>query len=122
VAALVAGGRFERGGAVPRGEVRSAAEPADIGDVADEPGRAGRADPVEVGQRAAAGLDELAELLVRSPDLGVEDGQFVDELTGQVVAGLGDDARRRGRGAQQVAGLAAGEELLAPPGMSSSSC
>jgi hypothetical protein len=33
---------------------------------------------------------------------------------GQVVAGPGDDTDRRGGGAQQVAGLAAGEELLRP--------
>jgi hypothetical protein len=53
VASLVAGGRFDRGGAVPGREVRGGAEPADITDitdVADEPGRAGRADPVELGQ------------------------------------------------------------------------
>ncbi|MFD0578017.1 hypothetical protein [Dactylosporangium darangshiense] len=49
-------------------------------------------------------------------DLRVDGGEFVDELAGEVVAGLGDDAGRRWRGAQQVAGLAAGEELLRPAG------
>jgi len=102
--------------------VGGGAEPADVTDVADEPGGAGGTDAVELDQRAAGRGDELTKVLVRRFDLGVDGGQFVDEFTGQLVAGLGDDTRRRRRGAQQVAGLAAGEELLAPPGMSSSSC
>lgn len=64
MAALVARGRLERGGAVPGGEVRRGAEPPDVGDVADLSGRSGRADAVELGQGAAVVGDELAELLV----------------------------------------------------------
>jgi hypothetical protein len=112
VAALVAGGCLERGGAVPRREVRRGAEPLDITDVADEPGGAGRADPVQVGQGAAVRADQLAQLLVRCPDLGVDRGQLLDELTGEIVAGASDDAGRWRRCAQQVTGLAAGEEFL----------
>jgi len=55
-------------------------------------------------------------LLVRGPDLRVDDGELVDEFAGQVMAGLGDDAHRCRRGAQQVAGLPAGEEFLRPAG------
>jgi hypothetical protein len=42
VAFLVAGGGFDRGGAVPRGEMRGGAEPGDVTDVADQPGGSGR--------------------------------------------------------------------------------
>jgi hypothetical protein len=108
VAFLVAGGCLDRCGAVPRCEVRGGAEPGDVADVADEPGGPGRADPVELAQRAAGRGDELAQLLVGGPDFGVDDGQFIDELTGQLVAGLGHDAHRRRRGTQQVAGLGRG--------------
>jgi hypothetical protein len=94
VAALVAGGRLEWGGAVPGGEVCWGAEPADVGDVADQPGGAGRADAVQPGLGAAVFGDELAELLVGCPDLGVDRGEFLDEFPGQVVAGAGDDAVR----------------------------
>jgi hypothetical protein len=101
--------------------VRRGAEPPDVTDVADEPGCSGRADPVQVGQGAAVRGDELAQLLIRCPDLGVDRGELLDELTGEIVAGPGDDADRRRRSAQQVAGLAAGEEFLRPPATSSSS-
>jgi hypothetical protein len=50
VAFLVAGGGFERGGAVPGVEVRGGGESGDAADVADEPGGSGGADPVELGQ------------------------------------------------------------------------
>ncbi|RZU76001.1 hypothetical protein EV384_4594 [Micromonospora kangleipakensis] len=112
MAALVAGGRLERGGAVPGREVRGGVEPADVADVADQAGCPGRANAVQVGQGAAVRGDELTQLLVRRPDLGVDRGQFLDEFAGQIVTGLGDDAVRWRRGAQQVAGLATGEELL----------
>jgi hypothetical protein len=39
VAVLVAGGGIDRGGAVPGGEVTAAGEPADVTDVAEQPGR-----------------------------------------------------------------------------------
>ena len=44
----------------------TAGEATDIADVAQQPGGAGRADPVELLQRAAGGLDQFGELLVRS--------------------------------------------------------
>ena len=80
VALLVAGGRVDRGGAVPGGEVPGGAEPADVADVAEQPGRAGRADAVEFAQGAAGRGDELVQLLVRGPDLRVDDGQLLDEF------------------------------------------
>src|ERR1051326_8726626 len=44
VALLVAGGGIQRGGAVPGGEVRPAAEPVNVADVAEQSGSTGRAD------------------------------------------------------------------------------
>jgi hypothetical protein len=40
--------------------MRSAAEPPDVGDSAEEASRTGRADPVKIGQRTAGSGDELA--------------------------------------------------------------
>jgi hypothetical protein len=74
--------------------VRGGTEPADVGDVADQSGGAGRADAVELDKAAAGRGDELAELLVRGPDFGVDDGQLVDEFAGKLLMGLGDDADR----------------------------
>ena len=51
VADVVAGGRVERRGAVPRGEVGLAGEPGDVADVDQQPGCAGRADAVQRQQR-----------------------------------------------------------------------
>ena len=42
--------------------------------------------------------------------------ELLDEFRGELVAGLGDDVHRSGAVSQQVAGLAAGEELLRPAG------
>ena len=67
VALLVAGGGVDRGGAVPGGEVAAAGEAADVTDVAEQPGGAGRADAVELLQRAAGRGDELGQLLRSRP-------------------------------------------------------
>jgi hypothetical protein len=72
VAVLFAGGGVDGGGAVPGGEVVAAGEPGDVTDVADEPGRDGRADAVQPLQCAAGGGDELSERLVGLLDLLVE--------------------------------------------------
>jgi hypothetical protein len=42
-----------------------AGEAADVGDVTDQPGGTGRADPVERLQAATGGLDELGQFRVR---------------------------------------------------------
>src|SRR5689334_14383316 len=68
----------------------------------------GRAGPYRRQTGGRAGLG--------GPDLGVDAGQFLDEFAGELVAGLGDDADGCRCGAQQVAGLPAGEELLGPAG------
>jgi hypothetical protein len=91
VALLITAGRVDGCGAVPGGEMVTAGEAADIADVAQQPGGAGRADPVELLQRAAGGLDQFGELLVRSFDLLVDDGDLRDELRGQLPAGAADD-------------------------------
>src|SRR3954447_6628825 len=89
-------------GAVPFQEAKCAGvrKPADVGDVADQPGGAGRADALQAGQGAAVLGGELAELFVGCPDLGVDHGEFLDEFPGEVVTGLGDDALRQDCGAQ----------------------
>ena len=61
-------------------------------------------------------VTSVGQLLVRGFDLLVDDGEFVDQLGGELAAGLADDVTGAGRGAQQGAGLAAGEELLRPAG------
>jgi hypothetical protein len=104
VPTLVTGGGLERGSAVPGRDVRRGAEPADVCDIADQTGSAGQAYPVQTGQGAAVLGDELAQLPIGCPDLGVDRGEFLDELSGQVVAGLGHDVVRRRCGAQQIAG------------------
>lgn len=94
VAFLVAGGRLNRRGAVPRCEVSGGAEPADVTEVPQQPGGAEWADPVELAERTAPRGHQMPRLLVRGPNLRVDDGQLLDELTGQLVAGMGHDAHR----------------------------
>ena len=50
----------------------AAGEAADLGDLADQPGRSGRADPVQVLQAAAGRFDEFAKLLVNGFGLLVD--------------------------------------------------
>jgi hypothetical protein len=61
VALLVAGGGVQGCGAVPGGEVAAAGEAVDVADVADWSGGAGRADPIELLQAAAGGLDQFGQ-------------------------------------------------------------
>ena len=83
-------------GAVPfhEREVPCGAEPVNVADVAQESGCSGWADAVEFAHRTARRGHELAQLLVSGSDLGVDDGQVLDEFPGELVAGLGDDVHR----------------------------
>jgi len=72
VAALLAGGGVQRRGAVPGREVPAAGEAGDVIDVAEQPGRAGRADAVQRLDLAAGNLDQLGELPVRRLDLRID--------------------------------------------------
>jgi hypothetical protein len=78
----VAGGGVQWGGAVPGGDVPAAGEARDVGDVAEQPGRAGRADAVQLLQAAARGRDQLGQLPVGGLDLLVDDREFGDQLGG----------------------------------------
>src|SRR5439155_9585559 len=80
VTPLVAGGRIDGGGAVPGCEVVTAGEAADVADVAQQPGSAGRADAVELLQCAAGRLDQFGQLGVRGLDLLVDGRDRGDQL------------------------------------------
>src|SRR5258708_4002436 len=88
--ALFTRGRFDRGGTVPRREMPRGREPGDVSDVAEKPGGAGRADPVELLQGTARLSDEFDQLDVRGFDLLVDHGEFGDQLAGQLSAGTPD--------------------------------
>jgi hypothetical protein len=66
VALLLAGGGVDGRGAVPGGEMAAVSE---TGDVAEQPGSAGRSDAMEVLQAAAGGSDPLGQLRVGGLDL-----------------------------------------------------
>jgi hypothetical protein len=120
VAVLVAGGRVQRRGAVPRREVVTAGKPADVTDVAEQTGRSGRADPVEPLQPAAGSQDEFAQRRVRLLDLSVDHGKFGDQIRRQLAAGA--PTRSRGRTvANSVRACGADKCFFAPPGTRSSS-
>jgi hypothetical protein len=89
-------------GAVPvvGGVVVPVAEPTDVAAVADEHGGEDRADAEQVGNGGARGPDGIADPLVRGLELGVEAADVVEELDGQVVAGLFDGGGR-GEGCEE---------------------
>src|SRR4051794_7997443 len=79
-AVLLCGAGVDRGGAVAGREVSAAGETADVGDVAEQSGGAGRADAVQVLQAAAGGVEQLGQFLVCDFDLLVEGDEFVDQF------------------------------------------
>jgi hypothetical protein len=85
--------------------VPAAGEAADVRDVTDQPGRSGRADPVQALQAAAGRLDEFAELLVSGFGLLVDLDEFGDQLGGKPAASPADQITRTD-GIEQLAGLA----------------
>lgn len=56
--------------------------------------------PIPLSSRSAlpVAAPSVNELLVRGFDFSVGDGQFLNELLSELVAGLGDDAHRWRRG------------------------
>ena len=93
----------------------TAGEAADVGDVADQSRGAGRADPVELQQVTARCRDQFGQLLVGRLDLLVNDGEFGDQLRGELPAGAPDDVTRSD-GVEQGTGLWRGQEFLGAAG------
>jgi hypothetical protein len=120
VADLVAGRRVDGCGAVPGREVRAAGEPDDVTDLHEQPGRAGRADAVQVHQSAAGGGHQLLEFLVGLLGPPVDPFEVADQLGGHPAAGLADDVAGSRRGQQRL-GLRGGQAGLRATRMSSSS-
>ncbi|WP_271190134.1 hypothetical protein [Dactylosporangium matsuzakiense] len=120
MATMVAGRRVDRCSAVPGREVVSAGEPADIANVAEEPGGLGRADAVELLQRAAGGGDQLGQLSVGSLDLLVDDRDLGDEFRGKLPSGVPDDVAGR-TVLSSARAWGADRNCFAPPGTSLSS-
>jgi hypothetical protein len=104
-----------RRGAVPGGEVRPGREPGDVADLGQQPGSAGRADPVQVSQGGASGPEQHAEFPVCVLLALVDAFQVADQLGGDPATGLargiaGPD------GGQQNSGLDRRKALLGPAG------
>ena len=80
------------------------AEPGDVCDVAEDPGRADRPDAVEAGQSGAGRGDGFGEPLVAVFELAVQDHDLGEQLGRELPAGpSGDIPRADGR--QQRLGL-----------------
>jgi len=90
-------------------------EPGDVTDVAEQPRRSGRADPVQPHQVAAGLGEQGGQLLLRRLDPSVDDVEFIDQLGGQVPAGLTDHVTG-GHVSEQGPGLPCGQGLLRPAG------
>jgi hypothetical protein len=63
VADLVTGGGVDRRGAVPGGEVPPGREPGDVTGLDQQPGSAGRSDPMQAGQRGPGGASKAVSSL-----------------------------------------------------------
>ena len=111
VADLVAGGGVDRRGAVPRGEVRFGGEPGHVGDLHQQPGGAGGADPVQGGQRGSGGLEQCVQLLVGGLLTLVDAFQVADQLGGDPPARLARGIAGADPG-QQGLGLGRGQGFL----------
>jgi hypothetical protein len=110
VSLLLAGGGFQRRGAVPGREVVPAGEPVDIAGVGEQPGCAGGADAVQLEKRGTPGLDEGQDFFLAGLDLAVDAFQLADQLGDQPPADpAGDVTWPYGR--DQRAGLRRGQEL-----------
>jgi hypothetical protein len=93
--------------------VAAAGEAADVTDVADQAGRTGRADAVQLLQGAAAGRDQIGQLVLRHLDLLVDLNEFGYQFRRQSPAGATDKVTGPDRG-QQRAGPIGTQERLRP--------
>ncbi len=108
-------------GAVPFQEAKwPGGEAADVTDVADEAGRAGGSDAVEVCSPLPVAVDEFVSCLLAVLIFLSMRGEFGDQLGGQPPAGAPDDVAGPDR-VEQGRAWAADRNFFAPPGMSSSS-
>ncbi len=98
----------------------AAGEAGDVGNVAERPGGAAGSYAVELLQGAAGGRDQFGQLPVRVLGLLVDDGEFGDQLGGQLPAGAADDVRGR-TVFNRARACWAERYIFAPPGTSSSS-
>ncbi len=104
------GGHLDGGGAVAGGETVAAGEPRDVASVADHGAGDDRAHAEDLGDGGAAGPDRCGQLLPGLAPLGIEVAQVIEELAGELTAGLGNGAGRRDR-SQDAGGLACGDFL-----------
>jgi len=84
---MLAGGGVDGGGAGPGGEPVAVGETGHIVDIGEDPGGAGRADPEDLQQCAAAGDDVLAQPAEELLQFAVEGVDLADQLGGQRPAG-----------------------------------
>ena len=112
---LVPRRHFDRGGAVAGGEVIPAGEPGDVPGIADDGVGDDGADAEDLSQRGVARLDRCGQLLPGLAQLGIEVAQVLQELAGELVAGLGDGASRRDL-LQDAGGLACADLLAEAAG------
>ena len=95
--------------------MRFAGEPGDVADLGQQPGGAGGTDPVQAGQRAAGGFEQVTEFLVGGLLPLVEAFQVADQLGGDPAAGLACGIAGADLG-QQGLGLGCGEVFLCSAG------
>jgi NAD(P)-dependent dehydrogenase (short-subunit alcohol dehydrogenase family) len=112
---LVTGGGIDRRGAIPGGEVRLSREPGHLTDPGQQPGSAGGADPVQIGQGGAGGGEQHIEFLVRLLLALVDAFQVADQLGGDPAAGFARGIAGADPGEQRF-GLGRGQVLLGPAG------
>jgi hypothetical protein len=86
----VAGGHLDRRGAVIGSEVIPAGEPRRVAGLADDDGCHDRAHAEDPGKGGAGGLDRRRQLLPGLAHPGVDPAQVLEEVGGQLEAGLGD--------------------------------
>lgn len=120
MAALVAGGGVERGGAVPGREVGAGWEAGDVADVDEQSRGAGRADAVQRQQRGAGGLDQLAQLLVGGLLPCVDPLEISNELGSDATSRLAGGVARPDLREQRLRLL--GSSPAPSPGSSPTAC
>jgi hypothetical protein len=92
-----------------------AGEPGDVASVADHRAGDDRAHAEDLGEGSVARPDRCGQLLLGLAELGIEVAQVLEELAGELAAGLGDGAGRCDR-SQDAGGLACGDFLAEAAG------